>query len=374
MKAKGSLRTTDNVFDYGRGGKSNLSCTYTFTLPPQDALKLSLKSSSFGDRPCRTLTDYETGRHSCNYINSSSQNNNNNLIRSEVSLSEYIWGVNNNLTSHHSCLCSNFSSSQGPTFTFLGRKVELVFRVEGMNGKDSFENYFAIFEYEVLKGEGCKGDNHYIRRTDSGLISLESTFTQGPRSHTCETYPYLIEARGNHSLYLRIPGYPMIQENKQQQQGGSKAPPTPIITYHPSNETAWFDNVTTTATPTDSSSQSLKLDRACPTTKNRIFIYDGEGLLVQKICPHSMTSMSKKVSSQIVEIYSEDFGQFHSPLFPPPNPRFLIHFVGREFGSYQIKWLELISAKMKTSLKLLDFDPYKTTTQQQHRPTNITGN
>lgn len=54
-----------------------------------------------------------------------------------------------------------------------------------------------------------------------------------------------------------------------------------------------------------------------------------------------------------MELYSEDFDKFHSPLFPPPRAQFVIEFVGREMGSYQIKWLELISAKMVTALKVM---------------------
>lgn len=93
--------------------------------------------------------------------------------------------------------------------------------------------------------------------------------------------------------------------------------------------------------------------RSCPTTKNRVLIYDGEGRLVQKICPASFSSLAKS-SSQIVEIYSDDFNKFHSPLFPPPRTRFLVDLISRELGSYQIKWLELISAKMKTTLKVME--------------------
>src|SRR5665811_2238144 len=99
----------------------------------------------------------------------------------------------------------------------------------------------------------------------------------------------------------------------------------------------------------------FQIDRICPLTRNRIFIYDGNNKLVQKICPASISPMNKKSSAQIVEIYSEDFGKFHSPLFPPSKSRFVVEFVGnKEMGNYQVKWLELISAKMKTTLKAME--------------------
>ncbi len=81
MKPKGIIRTTDNVFDFGRGGRTNLTCVYTFSLGSYDGLRLTVKNASFGDRPRRTVTDFETGRHFCQYIaqpeGSQNQNENN---------------------------------------------------------------------------------------------------------------------------------------------------------------------------------------------------------------------------------------------------------------------------------------------------------
>lgn len=203
-KTKGVVRTTDNVFDFGRGGKSEVQCSYNFLLGSYEGLKLTVKNSSFGDRPCRTLPDFETGRSACHY-----QHQGGGVQRSEVVLEEWIWsGVN--VSANGECICSNYSGGGGPTFTFLGRRVRLLFRVEGMSAADSYENFFVHLEWEVVKGRGCRGDNHYMR-TESGLIGLESTFSHGPKQASCETYPWLLEAKENHSLYLRIPGYPMIE-------------------------------------------------------------------------------------------------------------------------------------------------------------------
>lgn len=104
-----------------------------------------------------------------------------------------------------------------------------------------------------------------------------------------------------------------------------------------------------------SGSAIFKLDRICPTTKNRIFVYDRDNRLIQKICPSSNHQMSKK-NVQVVELYSDEFYQFSSPLYPPPRPRFIIEFVGRELGTYRINWLEVMSARMKTALKAMQTD------------------
>lgn len=255
---KGTIRTSDNIFDFGRGGRRNLTCTYTFSMGAHDGLKLSILRSSFGDRPCRTLTNLESGRYTCNYfvppvytsksnggMSSAGQNETfgaianltystphpffaadhpggnftggtrdgvvtpemaHNFPKSELTLEEYIWpGVN--ISSHKNCICSNSSRSSGYTWTFLGRKIQLTFTIENMKGQDGYENFFVDMEYEILKGEGCRGDNHYMK-TESGLISLESYFSHGPRDKppSCDHYPWLLEAKENHSLYLRIPG------------------------------------------------------------------------------------------------------------------------------------------------------------------------
>lgn len=445
MKSKkGTIRTSNNIFDFGRGGKRNLSCTYTFTMGSHDGLKLSLLKSSFGDRPCKTQTDLETGRYICNYYipqaksgsggsgglqndttlnalanmsyptpppffandhpGAGNSNNNNNFNASEggppmyikynqnlfpksqLTLEEYIWpGVN--ISSHKNCICSNSSRSSGYSWTFLGRKVELTFTVENMRGQDGYENFFVEMEYEVLKGEGCRGDNHYMK-TESGLISLESYFSYGPRDKppTCDHYPWLLEAKENHSLYLRIPGFAMLEEKNSktspQQQGSGQMPKLlglmiQNFTYERTAELSSSSGeqeqhhlmlpftanslMNTTAISSSNPSSTLtgsaifQKDRICPTTKNRIFVYDRDNRLVQKICPSSNHQMSKK-NVQVVQLYSEDFYKYGSPLYPPAMPRYIIEFVGRELGTYRINWLEVMSARMKTALKAMQTD------------------
>lgn len=230
MKPKGLIRTSDNVFDFGRGGRANLTCVYNFLLGKYEGLRLTVRNASFGDRPCATGTDPETGRYFCNYagVNVTGESGSGKILRvsnffrrlspgnfhlfspaglhprAQLSLEEYIW-PGENISAHSHCICSN--SSAGPGFTFLGRKVTLTFRVEGMSGRDSFENFFAHLEYETVPEKGCRRDNHHQGGTESGLISLESTYIHGgTRAPSCESYPWLLEAKENHSLYLRIPG------------------------------------------------------------------------------------------------------------------------------------------------------------------------
>jgi len=425
MKSKGTIRTTDNVFDFGRGGKANLTCSYTFALGSYEGLKLTVKNSSFGDRPCRTVTDVESGRFTCNYVtqspssatnsnsssypgsnnNSSTEGDPNNLRptftfpsfftpitttpgspflfppRSELNFYESIWPGKNNISLHKHCICSNSSGSSGYTFTFLGRKVQLTFTVQGMTAKDSYENFFAHIDYEVLKGEGCRGDNHYMK-TESGVITLESSFSHGPKPPSCDQYPWLLEAKENHSLYLRIYGFPMMEEKRGHHHAystyGKHGNDSGRNYYNGNNnnnnnneigEYAYSSNLNYNASGSGSNSPSssillpgiakFQIDRICPTTKNRIFIYDGSNQLIQKICPassYTSGSLNTKTPAQIVEIFSEDFGQFHSPLFPPPRSRFVIDFVGKELGSYRVQWLELMSFKMKTTLMAMDYD------------------
>lgn len=444
---KGTLHTSNNIFDFGRGGRRNLTCTYTFTMGAHDGLRLTVLRSSFGDRPCRTQTDLESGRYICNYfkpspVSSSSKSSNtpgggssslndtlsalgnqtvypthhpffvsdhpggnftgsassataahhlrrkHNFPKSELTMEEYIWpGVN--ITSHKNCICSNASRNAGYSWTFLGRKVLLTFTVENMKGQDGYENFFADLEYEILKGEGCRGDNHYMK-TESGLISLESYFSYGPRDKppTCDHYPWLLEAKENHSLYLRIPGFAMLEEKKRahthhqpkvqglllhnlttamlqiqpQEEENSGGSSSLLSSASSSSQEQhllplpFTANNTATASNKQTATGSIfQLDRICPTTKNRIFVYDRDNRLVQKICPSSNHQMSKK-NIQVVELYSEEFYQFTSPLYPPPKPRFIIEFVGRELGTYRINWLEVMSARMKTTLKAMQTD------------------
>lgn len=304
MKKHGTFRTTDNVFDFGRGGRSNISCTYTISLAPTESLHLTLTNASFGERACRTVTDSETGRYACQYspfLRPFPPIHRQNQPKSEIQLFEYIWS-NSNLTAHHNCICGNTS---GQTFTFLGRKVQFVFTVENMKSEDSHDNFFVLFNYDIGSG-GCHGDNHYLR-TEAGLISLESTFLHGARERipTCDHYPWLIEAKEAHSLYLRIPGIPMLDEKRH----------TPVGILG-RNETRANDSRLVPRFPYSPP------ERMCATTKNRIFVYNQENHLVQKICPASTHQITARLPAQTVEIYSEDFSKFTSPLYPPAKIQF----------------------------------------------------
>jgi len=389
MKARGTIRTSENVFDFGRGGQTNITCTYTFTLRPYESLHLQLSNSSFGSRPCRTSADFETGHYSCEYFrNSNEPNSSDDRIRkdsassiisrrdkygrSEIQLNEFIWS-DVNVSSHQNCICGN---SSGLNFIFLGRKIQLTFIVENMGADDSHENFFALFHYEIKKGEGCRGDNHYMK-TESGMISLESSFIHGikEKSPSCDHYPWLLEARENHSLYLRIPGFAMLEEKRihagpyyakpkknttandvySSESGSVIIGQEGDISYRLHNNNSASSMVLPTLSTAKQSINIFARDRICPTTKNRIFVYDGNNNLVQKICPASNHQMSKK-SAPIVEIYSDDFARYNSPLYPVDQTRFKIEFIGRELGTYRIQWLELMSAKMKTMLKALEID------------------
>ncbi|CAG7667441.1 unnamed protein product [Allacma fusca] len=328
---RGIIRTSDDVFDFGRGGKTNITCIYTFTLPSYESLHLKILNSSFGDRPCNTLTDFETGRYVCN---ESMGDQGWRPPSASIDIYEEIW-TNINITSHRNCICGNSTNNPMFFFTFLGRKVHVKFTVENMKSQDSHENFYVYFEYE-LKSGGCRGDNHYMK-TESGMISLESSFSHGLKDKppTCEHYPWIIEAREGYSLYLRVPGYAMVDTlnaafgkftNRTLVNGtGLEYQQSSVISTS-------FEN------------------RMCPTTKNRIFIYDRNNKQIHKICPASNLQQMTKKAGQIVEIYSEEFDQFQSPLYPALPPKFVIEFIGRELGSYRLQWLELMSAKMKVAL------------------------
>jgi hypothetical protein len=115
---------------------------------------------------------------------------------------------------------------------------------------------------------------------------------------------------GNNSLYLRIPGFTMVHKNES--------------------------------------------ERVCPTTRNRILIYNNENALVQKVCPASYHQLGRTTAH--AEIYSEDFREFNSPLYPTQHPVFKIEFIGRELGNYRIHWLQLVSARMMAAFEAVEKD------------------
>lgn len=65
----GSFKSPKAVFFYGRGGNTNLTCLYRFSVARdrQQSVKLTIKRAKFGERRCVTRVDLDTGRKRCEF-------------------------------------------------------------------------------------------------------------------------------------------------------------------------------------------------------------------------------------------------------------------------------------------------------------------
>jgi hypothetical protein len=200
-----------NVFLFGRGGNSNLSCVYRLEAPAGMAVKITLKRTSFGEEAvnrCATRPDPYNNRPRCVNIQSEPD-----VRWAELRLIEVPW---RDMRAPHSCVCDN--SSVGMEYESSSRVLELHFIVNGMTPNEDYADFHfeALFEAvpmggtdcsKIRKGKGSGGEVFFHGPPVPPTImpnTLEAT--KAPvmvtRSRACGHMPWFLEAEEKHSLFV----------------------------------------------------------------------------------------------------------------------------------------------------------------------------
>ncbi|XP_059477318.1 uncharacterized protein LOC132197791 [Neocloeon triangulifer] len=323
-----------NVFLFGRGGNTNLSCVFRLEAPPGRAVKVTLKRTSFGDdsvNRCATRPDPYNNRPRCVNIQPEPDGR-----WAELRLIEVPW---RDVRAPHACVCDN--SSVGMEYETSSRVLELQFIIKGMapNEDHSDFHFEALFDTVSTGGQDC-AKNRRGKATGGEVIfhgppapptlapgGLEPT--RAPllrtKSRGCGHMPWLLEAEEKHSLFVLT--------------WGTLLPLEPSQVVGADNELS-----------------------KC-TTQNRILVYTGRpARLVRVVCPvapHSAQHALHLFSNEWWGAESLNLASLPEPvqmggeyLEPSRPPQFLVEFVGREPGTHAIQWLD-VSKSRSTSAALL---------------------
>ncbi|XP_042204845.1 uncharacterized protein LOC121854315 [Homarus americanus] len=184
---KGHFSSPKNVFLYGRGGKSSLSCKYTFQTLPGEAIKLKITSVGFRGNMCKTVHNFQSNLYEC-------------IARlpgsAVLEVWEEPWG---HTRLPLGCMCD--AGVTPSTFVSHTRLVQLKFAVKEMNWSQDFKDFFFDAEYQFIKTRECTDERILNGSTGSITIRSDDGFAD------CIEYPWKIVAREHSHLYLNIPGY-----------------------------------------------------------------------------------------------------------------------------------------------------------------------
>lgn len=155
-KKKGTVGLPRNVFMYGRGGASNLSCLYRFEAPAGERIRLEINNISFGKNlECYTDSDFHVNRPKCVYLNDSESKG------PELNLYDIHW---NDFRLHKACICDNatlFETSNSPiTFQSSSNVMELRFDANKLNISEDFLDIFFQVTYKMIRVPDCSRNQH----------------------------------------------------------------------------------------------------------------------------------------------------------------------------------------------------------------------
>ncbi|KAK7083633.1 hypothetical protein SK128_021018, partial [Halocaridina rubra] len=185
--ARGHFSSPKNLFLYGRGGKTSLSCKYTFKPKVGEAVKMKIKNVAFRGNSCKTIHNFNTDLYEC-------------IARLPGSAVLEVWEKPWKHTRLPlGCLCSGGASPA--IFESHTNHMQLDFVVKSMSWSEDFNDIYFEAEYEFVQAKNCLYNRELNGST--GIIHIN-----GDNSKIlCYDYPWKITARGDKHLYLNIPGY-----------------------------------------------------------------------------------------------------------------------------------------------------------------------
>jgi hypothetical protein len=175
-----------NVFLFGRGGRTNLTCTYLFYGGDSQRIRLTILNVSLGGgdhdldlerrRPsCRTVHDPELGRYRCDYHHHGLANQDGRIGRG-VFVSE----VSGEPLSRSQCFCQYMP---GAAVTSTANVIQVTFHVPDMDaGEDAaglfFRGTFQFIDKHAAAGRCTSGGNSLVTTDDregAGLVTLDES-------------------------------------------------------------------------------------------------------------------------------------------------------------------------------------------------------
>lgn len=318
----GYFGSPKNVFFYGRGGRRNLTCVFTFAAgSPDERVRVTLSkmhSPAAGDG-CTTEMDARTDRLVCARAAAAAKTATRRpaVPAQRVTVTHYPWP---DLELPVGCACSALPGARPHAFvSYPGAALRVEFVVEHMDVTQDhtdfgFSGQYEFFRAPTAERNACRAVRHRRRlRGPGGVIQLDggTKADDGRRRGgvDCAGYPWLVEPAGGTTalrsgggfVYMKMRGYEIPAHR-------------------------WRTN-----------------SFMCP-TRNRVVVYTGPGDGPKEprvICPYDPEVNYNALGT--VEVFSAGWTE---PLtgaqqLRPDSKSVAVEFLEREFGSYTVTWMEV---------------------------------
>ncbi|KAG4069705.1 hypothetical protein HA402_002284, partial [Bradysia odoriphaga] len=189
VASRGIFRSPSNVFMFGRGGATNISCTIRFEASSYETVRLTITRARFGGRACTNVQN-KAGRFHCNSLGGAV---------SDLRIGEVPWPDVTPLP--RDCLCADISGSL-TLAPMAANTIEAKFTTLEMEIDQDFRDFYFEGRYEFVK-ESCQ-TNWEERR----LKGISGEAHLGPSTCTSVIQPWLLEPETeNGYLVLMLKGF-----------------------------------------------------------------------------------------------------------------------------------------------------------------------
>ncbi|KAI9557752.1 hypothetical protein GHT06_017581 [Daphnia sinensis] len=369
MELRGSVKSPQNVFLFGRGGARHLKCVYRFQGDETMRVAIEVTRLRLGGHPgtrCRSRLDPLTHQRRCHMLRSttvhSSTEDNSTASTSTafLQLRERPWAGQaggHEILLQRDCLCDTSGLQLPFRYVSTSSAVEVVFNVNGMTHADDYHDFFFEISYEFLGGPaaggggggsgGSTGSSSHLKcasqselkplQGPGGIIKLDglrgSGLTTTRQNSVCNRQSWWLLPRADRFLFLSTTGFLMNNQlddaaKDQERDVGGRG---------------------------GEEEESYSSDSIDCSTKNRIVVYSAgqvEGQPLAIICPSARPNKRTDVGG--VKIFSptfEDDGVGDGQDLEDDDQWRLgnqsttggvvIEFIAIQSGSYTLKWLEL---------------------------------
>lgn len=177
-----------DVFLYGRGGRSTVSCSWRLLGAPDQVVRLTITSLQTGSSGCRREVNRQTKALRC--LSGSP-------THMSLEVSEWPWA---DVELPLACVCTQDEipltrESHGPDLT-------LNMTIRGMLTYEDYSHYSFNASYEFLKAPGCIGATRVLTSAAGEVVASSSSSDIKTK---CEGFPWLLKTPPKHALFLTLP-------------------------------------------------------------------------------------------------------------------------------------------------------------------------
>ncbi|GFU57769.1 uncharacterized protein NPIL_404731 [Nephila pilipes] len=197
----GTVTSPKNVFLFGRGGSSNVSCSYEFLGLPAERVVLTFTDIKLKSSNCEHLYDPIMERHTCRTLKTYGY-----TTSTRTAVIKVVERTTGNIQSPLACFCDLQSEPRRPlVIESVTNHVRVSFSVTNMSPFDDFNHFGFEAVYEFLPISLCEANIHRKNGSSEGEVVFQVPSTVEGRAMPLRCR-WLLEASPHKYLYLRFKG------------------------------------------------------------------------------------------------------------------------------------------------------------------------